>query len=392
MKKKNSIVLLLVIVFMLSSCTTESNQPIPEDEVLSKAEQLLNNMTLEEKVGQLLLIRPESLYTDYSSEQVNDTRNYGIQEMNVKMVETLDRYPVGGIAIFGKNISSPSQLVAFIDDMQQNSEIPLFIAADEESGPVSRIANSPGFDVETFESMQAVGESRDPDNARKVGLAIGSYMKDYGFNLNFAPVADVNTNPDNIIIGNRSFGSEPDLVAEMVAAEIGGLREAGIMSCIKHFPGHGDTKEDTHSGFVSIEKNWEALRECELIPFEAGIAAHTDMVMISHITAENITHDTLPSSLSYEMIERKLRGELNYNGVIITDSMSMGAITDHYSSGEAAVLAISAGADIVLMPENFIESFDALCEAVNSGALSEARIDQSVLRILSLKEKYGLLR
>ncbi len=351
----------------------------------------MGNMNLDEKIGQLLLVQPEALFVDLSPEQTNTVHWAEVTEFHPQMADAFEKYPVGGVILFGNNTQSPSQVKSLIEALQQNSKIPLFMAVDEEGGNVARIANSPGFDVEKFESMGAVGQGGDPRNAMEAGFVIGSYLKDYAFNLNFAPVADVNTNPHNIVIGNRSFGSDPNVVAQMVAAGIKGLHKAGVMSCIKHFPGHGDTKEDTHRGFVSIEKNWDELKERELIPFEAGIAAGTDMIMLSHITAERITSDGLPSSLSHEMIERKLRKELDYDGVIITDSMSMKAITDHYSSGEAAVLAISAGADIVLMPENFTEAFDSLHEAVGSGTLSEARLDRSVLRILSLKEKYGLL-
>lgn len=376
-----------------STASIEPEQPSPSpSEPLSKAEQLLSRLTLKEKVGQLLLIRPEALCLDLSSKQINDQYKYGVTEFSQQMAETLNNYPVGGIAIFGKNVQTPSQLTSFIAEMQQNSEIPLFIGVDEEGGSVARVANSPEFDVEKFESMQAIGQSNAPENALNVGYTIGSYLKEYGFNLNFAPVADVNTNPDNVVIGKRAFGSDPGLVAEMVSAEIEGLHQAGIMSCIKHFPGHGDTKEDTHNDFVSVEKSWDELKACELIPFQAGIAAQTDMIMISHITAKNITQDGLPSSISYDMIEGKLRSELNYNGVVITDAMAMGAIINHYSSGEAAVLAIAAGADIVLMPENYIEAFESMYAAIENGTLTEARIDESVLRILTLKEKYGLLK
>ncbi|CAB1254359.1 Beta-hexosaminidase [Ruminococcaceae bacterium BL-6] len=410
MKKLYLTLILSAMVFILSSCGSIPSQSSAgssapagdsapsgsfssdsDEKDLSKAEQLLKNMTLKEKVGQLLFVRPEALCPNFSPEQINASQKYGVTEFSPQMVETLEKYPVGGIALFGKNVRSPSQLTGLIHQMQQNSEIPLFIGTDEEGGRVSRIANSQAFDVPKFKSMQAVGSGKDPEDAREAGSAIGSYLKKYGLNLDFAPVADVNTNPDNIVIGDRSFGKEPNLVSKMAAAELEGLHQAGIMGCIKHFPGHGDTKGDTHNGFVSIEKSWDELKACELIPFEAGIAARTDMVMISHITAAKITGDQLPASLSREMMEGKLRKELHYPGVIITDSMSMGAITDRYSSGDAAVLAISAGADIVLMPENLAEAFDRICAAVDGGQLSEARIDQSVLRILSLKEKYGLL-
>lgn len=307
------------------------------------------------------------------------------------MAEELRSYYVGGIALFSQNIVTPEQLTSFILAMQQQSEIPLFIGVDEEGGSVSRIANSQNFAVPKYSNMQDIGLTGDSSEAKKVGMTIGAYLKQYGFNLNFAPVADINTNPNNIVIGSRSFGSDPDLVAEMVTAEVSGLQEAGVMSCVKHYPGHGDTKGDTHEGFVSIEKTWDQLKQCELIPFIKAIAEPTDMVMISHITAPNISSDNLPSSLSYEMVEEKLRGELGFKGVIITDSMEMGAISKEYSSADSAVKAISAGIDIILLPENFTEAYDGVLSAVKKGIISEKRINESVLRILELKGRYGLL-
>ncbi|MEG2935309.1 MAG: glycoside hydrolase family 3 N-terminal domain-containing protein, partial [Clostridium sp.] len=241
-------------------------------------------------------------------------------------------------------------------------------------------------------SMEKIGATDNSKNAKNVGLTLGSYLTQYGFNLNFAPVADVNTNPENIVIGKRSFGSNPSLVAEMVTAEIEGLHEAGIMSCVKHFPGHGDTKGDTHLGYVSVEKTWEALKTCELIPFSAAVSENTDMVMVAHITTPNITSDGLPASLSKEIIEERLRKELKYDGIVITDSMAMGAITEEFTSSESAVKAIWAGVDIILMPENFVEAYNGIYDAVNNGVISQLRIDESVLRILSLKEQYGLLK
>ncbi len=390
-------ILTLIIILSLTSCrgpSEENSNPIndvPPGKTLSKAEQLMEGMTLEEKIGQLFIIRPESLNLSLAPEQISNSKAYGATELDSPMIESLERYPVGGVVIFQKNILSPTQLTGFVDEMQGQSKIPLFVGIDEEGGSVSRIANTEGFDVTKYESMEAIGLTGDSKNAQTVGLTIGSYLKQYGFNLDFAPVADVNTNPDNIVIGNRSFGSDPVLVAQMVSAEIDGLHEAGVMSCIKHFPGHGDTKGDTHKGFVSTEKTWEELKQCELIPF-ANASGHTDMVMISHITAPNVTSDGLPSSLSKEMIEGKLRKELDYDGVVITDSMAMRAITEAYTSGEAAVKSILGGVDIILMPENFVEAYNGIYDAVKSGTISEKRIDESVLRILSLKEKYGLLK
>ena len=362
----------------------------PPIEVLTKAEQLLRIMTLEEKIGQLFIIRPDSLERDLTEKQISNPKAYGVTEMDRQMIADLKRYHIGGVALFKKNIVSPEQLMDFIDEMKINSDIPLFVSIDEEGGSVARIANAAGFDVIKYPSMQAIGLTKDLNNAKDVGLTIGSYLKQYGFNLDFAPVADVNTNPKNIVIGNRSFGSDPVLVGEMVVAAIEGFHKAGVMSCIKHFPGHGDTKEDTHKGFVSTRKTWDELKQSELIPFVKAFR-HTDMVMISHITAPNITSDGLPSSLSQEMIEGKLRKELEYDGVVITDSMEMGAIAYSYTSAEAAVKSILGGADIILMPENFAEAYTGVHNAVTNGTISIKRIDESILRILSLKEKYGLL-
>ena len=176
----------------------------------------------------------------------------------------------------------------------------------------------------------------------------------------------------------------------MVPAALDGLHAAGIMGCVKHFPGHGDTSADTHDGYVSVQKDWEQMKQCELVPFIAALDK-TDMVMAAHITAPNVTSDGLPASLSRQMIQQRLRQELGYEGVVITDALEMGAVAAGYSSAEAAVLAIQAGVDILLMPANPLEAFDGVRAAVASGEISQARLDESVLRILSLKEQYGLL-
>ncbi|NLB20096.1 MAG: glycoside hydrolase family 3 protein [Clostridium sp.] len=355
---------------------------LPEIEIKTESEIILEKMTLEEKIGQLFIVRPESLHQDQT--------NIGTVEIDEEMKETIKTYPVGGVVLFSENIVSPEQLTTFIKSLQLESQIPLFMGIDEEGGRVSRIAQSPNFEVPQFKSMGNIGETNDDDNARNVGLVIGSYLKDYGFNLNFAPVADINTNPDNIVIGNRSFGSDPELVSRMVLAEIKGLHEAKIMSCTKHFPGHGNTKGDTHEGYVSIDKTWAELEDQELIPFIHSLDL-TDMVMISHITTPNITSDQMPASLSKEMIEGKLRKELGYKGVIISDAMEMEAVAKEYTSSQIAVKGILAGLDLILMPKDFVEAFNSIKMAVEEGMISEARIDESVLRILELKERFNLL-
>lgn len=359
-------------------------------ETRSKAERVLESMSLAEKVGQLFIIRPDALRTDLTPKQISDATKYGVTKFDTQMAKRIQKYHIGGVVLFEKNIRTPAQLTALIGAMQQKSDIPLFVGIDEEGGRVSRIAASKGFRVPKFESMQKIGATGKAKNAQKVGVMIGTYLAQYQVNLDFAPVADTNTNPKNIVIGDRSFGRDPTLVANMVAAEIAGLHKVGIMSCVKHFPGHGDTKGDTHKGYVSLEKTWDELKQCELIPFLKSLDT-TDMVMVSHITTPNITSDHLPASLSRQMIAGKLRKKLGYKGVVITDSMEMGAIAQAYSAKNGAIKAILAGADIVLMPEDFVKAYQGIYDAVKNGTIKETRIDESVLRILNLKEKYGLL-
>ncbi|MEG1606481.1 MAG: glycoside hydrolase family 3 protein [Clostridia bacterium] len=376
----NKMVLNLLTVCLLAffACGAAQNVASAQPEIPSAAAQLLAGMTLEEKVGQLFVIRPDALDLTLTPAQ------YSVTELSPAMAETLAKYPVGGVALFKNNLSTPEQLTAFIAALQQASAIPLFVGVDEEGGRIARLGNADGFDVPKCESMGKVGESGDPEDARQVGLTIGSYLKPYGFNVDFAPVADTNTNPENIVIGDRSFGSDPNLVAKMVTAEISGLHEAGMLSCIKHFPGHGDTRDDTHDGYVSVLKTWDEMKKCELIPFISALN-DTDMVMVAHITTPNITDDALPATLSRELLTGKLRGDLGYQGVIITDGMEMSAITETYTSSESAVKAILAGVDIVLMPLNFIEAYEGVCAAVKDGTISEAQLDEHVLRILKLK-------
>lgn len=195
----------------------------------------------------------------------------------------------------------------------------------------------------------------------------------------------MNTNPDNIIIGPRAFSDKPEVAASMVISYLQGLKDAGITGCIKHFPGHGDTTADTHTGYVQSLKTWEEMRSCEMVTFRAGIQWGCQLIMTAHIAVPNVTGSAIPSTLSSVVLQDKLRGELGYKNIIITDGMEMGAITQHYTSGEAAVGSIQAGVDIVLGPRDFVEAFDAVMSAVSNGTINEERINQSVRRILALK-------
>ena len=363
-----------------------TEQPTPEPDPV---QQLLEEMTLEQKVGQLFLVRPDSLDLSQTQDQINDAKADGVTELTDAMRQTLAEYPVGGVVIFGKNLESPQQITQFLDDLQQASDTPLFTAIDEEGGLVARLANNAAFDLPQYESAAAVGTYGNPEDARAMGRTIGGYLKEYGFNLDFAPVADVNTNPDNPVIGTRAFSSEPQTAADLVGGACAGFADAGIACTLKHFPGHGDTAEDSHNGLAVTYKTHDELAACEWIPYSANDLTGC-AVMVGHIAAPNVTGDLTPASLSGTMITGYLRGELGFTGLVITDSMAMHGVTDAYSSGDAAIAAIEAGVDIILMPEVLSEAFDAVAAAVENGTISEARLNESVYRVLQYKQLYGI--
>jgi beta-N-acetylhexosaminidase len=379
--KMKKLLVLLVCGWAFAAC---SNNDTPNETPTDEVEAQLQKMTLREKVGQMFYIRIESLDPSIEWTKYDDLANLKNQEITMKMRKTNEQYPVGGIILYAWNIEDETQLASIISQVRSLKGNPL-LCIDEEGGRVSRLANNPNFDVKKYESMAAIGATGDPKNAYECGNTIGTYLKYYGFDIDFAPVADVNTNPDNIIIGPRAFSDKPEVAAPMVTSYLQGLKDAGITGCVKHFPGHGDTSDDTHTGYVQSLKTWEEMKDCEMVTFRAGIQWGCQLIMTAHIAVPNVTGSTIPSTMSSVVLQDKLRGELGYQNIIITDGMEMGAITKHYTSGEAAVGSIKAGVDIVLGPRDFTEAFDAVIAAVNDGSISEERINQSVRRILKLK-------
>ena len=378
-------------VFTSCSSDNDDNPVVPTDEV----EVLLRQMTLREKVGQLFYVRPECLDTTIHFNQpssidgsTDDIKAIKLQAVNATMKGVNEKYPVGGVILYAHNIEDEAQLSAFISQIRALNGSPL-LCIDEEGGRVARIANNANFDVEKFESMGAIGATGDAQNAYYCGNTIGTYLRRYGFDIDFAPVADVNTNPENIVIGVRAFSDNPEVAAPMVTNYLQGLKDAGITGCIKHFPGHGDTQADTHYGYAQSLKTWDEMLTCEMITFKAGIQWGTQLIMTAHIATPNVTGTDIPATMSPLILQDKLRGELGYQNIIITDAMEMGAITLQYTNAEAAVGTLQAGADIVLGPQNFVEAFDAVVKAVEDGVLTEQRIDQSVRRILRLKRQTG---
>jgi beta-N-acetylhexosaminidase len=376
---------------LLTSCSSDDDpvEMAPTDEV----EAQLQKMTLREKVGQMFYVRPECLDTTIHFNQpsgidgsADDITKIKLQAVNETMKAVNEKYPVGGIILYAHNINDEAQLKQFIPQIRALKGSPL-LCIDEEGGRVARIGKNSNFNVETFESMGAIGATGDTKNAYYCGNTIGTYLKKYGFDIDFAPVADVNTNPENIVIGARAFSNDPAVAAPMVTNYLQGLKDAGVTGCIKHFPGHGDTKADTHYGYARSMKTWDELKDCEMVTFKAGIAWGCQLIMTAHIGLPNVTGSDIPSTMSPIILQDKLREELGYQNIIITDGMEMGSITQQYSSEEAAVASILAGVDIVLGPKDFVKAFDAVIKAVENGTISEERINQSVRRILKLKKQ-----
>lgn len=322
----------------VASVTTASVPSAPAMPDSSTAERILGTMTLEQKVAQLFFVTPEQL-----------TGADCVTEAGEAMEAALATLPVGGVICFSQNIETPGQLREMLANVRRFSTevaagIPVFLGVDEEGGPlVSRVANSPAFDVATFPHMAAIGGVGDVTQAERVGTAIGSYLNEIGFNVDFAPVADVLTNPENTVIGPRSFGADSQLVADMVVAEATAMLATGVLPCVKHFPGHGDTNADSHTGEAVSTRTREDLDSCEFEPFRRAIAAGVPLVMVGHIKTPNAAADDLPASLSRVMIEETLRRELGFGSIIISDSFQMGAVTERFSPADAAVKFLEAG-------------------------------------------------
>ena len=338
----------------------------------------LSSMSLEEKVAQLFFITPEALTGFQTVTAAGETTK-----------AALDRYPVGGLVYFSQNLLSPTQtkemLSTIQDYMTEKQGFPIFLGVDEEGGRVLRIGNKKAFEVERILAMGELAKQQDLQVIEQAGATIGAYLSDLGFTVDFAPDADVITNSENQVIGDRSFGTNPQVVADMAWAFCKGLHTKHIFAAYKHFPGHGGTTEDSHTGYAFSYKTLDELKEQELVPFQAGCEKGVDFIMVAHISLPNVTSDDLPASLSKVLITDLLRTEMGYQGIIITDALGMGAIANHYSSAESALLALEAGCDMLLMPENFSEAYLAVLQAVADGRLTEERIDASVMRILSAK-------
>ncbi|MEE1013840.1 MAG: glycoside hydrolase family 3 N-terminal domain-containing protein [Clostridia bacterium] len=365
----------LLSILLCTVILTGCSSPV-KNSVVSQPESLLETMTLEEKVYQMLTVSPEALTGIGTATQAGDATK-----------QALAKYPVGGIMYKAKNLESPEQTKTMITNTKDYAAIPPFMAVDEEGGAVARVADTLG--TTKFSPMYDY-RAEGAEKAYEIGATLARDIRQFGFNQNYAPVADVWTNPSNTVISTRAFSDNPDAVAERVAAAVRGLQENGVIATLKHFPGHGDTAEDSHTGQAFSYKTLEELRACEFIPFRAGIEAGADFIMCAHINVPAV--DNLPATLSKTLVTDILRNELGFHGVIITDAMEMNAIAGFYSPEESAVLAINAGCDMILCPSDMVRAAEGILSAIQKGELTEARIDESVLRILTVKEKNGILQ
>lgn len=351
-------------------------EPEPEPEVdwlEEMVESAIAPMPLEDRVAGLFIVRPE----DITGVETVITAGEGTQE-------ALNKYAVGGLVYFSQNIKDKEQLKEMLSKTASMSRYPIFLAVDEEGGAVRRVGGS-GIEVADVGDMADIGAGGDSMAAYNAGAEIASYLSELGFNLDFAPVADIVADASASSMGKRSFGGDPAAVGAMVGAAVAGIENIGISACLKHFPGIGAVTEDTHEGMAKLEKTVDDLRASEFIPFKEGIDAGVHCIMVSHVSAPNIVGSDTPCSLSEEVITNLLRGELGYNGIVITDAMNMAAITEYYGADEAAVMALKAGADMILMPEDFEMAYEGVLAAVQEGVITEDRIYESLKRIYRVK-------
>jgi len=340
------------------------------DVEIDNIDMLISQMSIYEKIGQLFIVRMPT--PQYAQRLIND-------------------YHIGGFILFSSDVQSIEQVQrltsALQETAQHNSNPPLFMAVDEEGGRVSRIGR---LFPERSPSAYNLGQTGDPQNAYEAYYTIGQRLRYLGFNMNFAPVADIWSNPANTVIGDRAFGREPEIVASMVEAAVHGLHSAGIIAVVKHFPGHGDTLEDSHYNMAFFNHDIERFDSVEAIPFQAGIAAGTEGIMMGHITTPYISPEirnnaNLPATFCPYFMEQILREEMGFDGLIITDALDMGALTNYFSQDEIVLEAFLNGADILLMPSNPSVAIKTMVDAFQNGVFTEERLHQSLRRILYFK-------
>lgn len=383
MMKKTLTILAILILIFVQGCkgknpfktsgvdvSTESQQK-PRDQNVDILEEQIYDMTLSEKIGQMVIVGLEGEEKDFNS------------------IEMIERYKVGGFIFFDRNIKDSNQLLKLINELKETNEgnIPLFFSVDEEGGSVSRMPD----EFSKFPTNKTIGEVNNREFSCEIGKTIGKELKAFGINMNFAPVLDINSNPQNPVIGDRSFGSYENIVSSLGVETMKGI-QSEIISVVKHFPGHGDTSVDSHVGLPVVNYDIERLKNFELVPFTKAIEEGADIIMVAHILLPKIDEKN-PATMSKSVITDLLRNEMEFDGVVITDDMTMGAITENYDIQDAAVKSVGAGADIILIchdNKKQVKVIEALKSAVVDGIIPEDMVNKKVYRILKLKQRYEL--
>lgn len=396
-KKWRLVVAAIVVTFAMgtvSACSSATNAPQTKPEkstpgptasTLTKstssdpAASLVAKMSLEDKVAQMFMVTPEALSKFKGS----------VVASGEQTKQAFVKRPVGGVIYNSANLQSPEQVKTMLANLQKYSKdrvgIPVFIAVDEEGGTVARVSGSKSMGIKPYPNMSEVGADKDSNRALQIGTEMGKYLADLGFNIDFAPDADVLTNPQNDLLKYRAFSSDPQTVTTMTAAFTKGLQTSGVLATYKHFPGHGSTSADSHKGITVSQQDAAGLEQVDLVPFKDAVAKDVKLIMVSHVCFPKVFGDNTPASLSKKAVTGWAREKLQYQGILITDAMSMGAISDNYQPAEAAVKAIQAGIDIVLDPKDFDAAYQGVLAAVKSGKISQEQVNQSVTRIVATK-------
>ncbi|MFR9240130.1 MAG: beta-N-acetylhexosaminidase [Clostridium baratii] len=369
MNKRFLISIIIVVLLSIFTFHTTFSKDNPKDEIL----ETISNMSLDEKIGQLVV-----------------SGFYGTS-LDENILKLIKEDKISGVILFNRNVKDSNTLLSLNNSLKEsnkNNKLPLFISVDEEGGLVTRMPK----EIKRLPTNKYIGSLNNKDLSYKVGEILGEQLSYFGFNMNFAPVLDINSNPNNPVIGNRSFGNNKDIVANLGTSTMKGIQSKNIISVVKHFPGHGDTSVDSHVNLPVVNYDINRLNSFEFVPFKTAIQNGANAVMVGHILLPKIDNK-YPSSMSYEIVTNILRKDLGFDGLVVSDDMTMGAITENYSIEEASVKSINAGVDLLLVCqkyENTENVLKALKEAVLNGTISKERLDNALYNIISTKKKYLL--
>lgn len=367
--KKKFIILFIFIITILTGCSNNkkvSNKDFEKLSIEEKVNYKMDNLSIDEKIAQMLIVY-------YIGDEYDENLSNIIKEVKP-----------GGFILMSDNITTYDRTLNFVKGMQNDSDIPMIISTDEEGGSVQRIKGIRDISVTDIPYMYYLGQTKDKNLAYKVGEIIANELRTIGVNLTYAPVMDIYSNPNNTVIGKRSFGSDPNTVYDMATSLKNGIEDNLVNTCIKHFPGHGHTETDSHFEIPIINKTLVELENSDLLPFIKSIN-DTNMIMVGHIALPKITNSSIPASLSKEIVTDILKNKYNYKGLVITDALNMRSLTDNYSDKEIYTMAINAGVDLLLMPNGSKNAIKYIKEAIDDEEIDINTINESVRKILTYK-------